>query len=120
MPLLSTKEVRNLKLSSIPLEKLRNFAESIRQNSSGSATDIIKRLVDLQNIDSKIDAFIKQEYSLRIKERKSLISDEDLIKELHKVQDFSWGVVQGQLDQKIQAEYVRRIVRYDDLIEGCA
>ena len=118
MPLLSAKEVRNLKLSSIPLEKLREFAGSIGQNDTGSATDIIKRLIDIQNIDPKIDTFIKQQYSLRIKERKSLISDEDLIKELHKVKDFSWGVVQGQLDQKIQAEYVRRIVRYDDLISN--
>lgn len=118
MPLFSTKEVRNLKLSTIPLEKLRNFAESVEQSNSGSATDIIKRLIDIKNIDPKIDAFIKQKYSLRIKERKNLINDEDLIKELHKVKDFSWGVVQGQLDQKIQAEYVRRIVRYDDLISS--
>ncbi len=118
MPLLSAKEVRNLKLSTIPLEKLRNFAENVRQSSSESATDIIKKLIDIPNIDSKIDVFIKQEYDLRIKERKSLISDDDLIKELHKVKDFSWGVVQGQLDQKIQAEYVRRIVRYDDLISN--
>ena len=118
MPLLSVKEVRNLKLSSIPLEKLKEFAVNLGQNNIGSAADIIKRLIDIQNIDSKIDTFIKQQYSLRIKERKSLISDEDLIKELHKVKDFSWGVVQGQLDQKIQAEYVRRIVRYDDLISN--
>lgn len=118
MPLLSAKEVRNLKLSSIPLDKLKEFAGNIGQNNTGSATDIIKRLIDVQNIDSKIDTFIKQQYLLRIKERKSLISDEDLIKELHKVKDFLWGVIQGQLDQKIQAEYVRRIVRYDDLISN--
>jgi len=118
MPLLSTKDVRNLKLSSIPLDKLKEFARSIGQNNTGSATDMIKRLIDIQDIDPKIDTFIKQQYSLRIKERKNLISDEDLIKELHKVKDFSWGVVQGQLDQKIQAEYVRIIVRYDDLISN--
>ena len=118
MPLLSIKEARNLKLSSIQLEKLKIFAESVGQNSSGSSTDIIKRLIDISNIDSKIDIFIKQQYTQRIKERKALISDKDLIKELHKVKDFSWGVVQGQLDQKIQAEYVRRIVRYDDLINN--
>jgi hypothetical protein len=109
MPLLSAKEVSNLKLSSIPLEKLKEFAGSLGQSNTGSATDIIKRLIDIQNIYSKIDAFIKQQYSLRIKERKNLISDGDLIKELHKVKDFSWGVVQGQLDQKIQAEYVTRL-----------
>lgn len=60
MPLLSAKEVRNLKLSSIPLEKLKEFAENLKQNNIGSATDIIKRLIDVQNIDSKIDAFVKQ------------------------------------------------------------
>ncbi|MBM3253736.1 MAG: hypothetical protein FJZ16_05755, partial [Candidatus Omnitrophica bacterium] len=118
MPLLSAKEVRNLKLSSIPIEKLKEFAGNLGQNNTGSATDIIKRLIDIQNIDSKIDTFIKQQYSLRIRERKSLISDEDLIKELHKVKNFSWGVVQGQLDQKIQTEYVRKIVRYDDLVNN--
>jgi hypothetical protein len=118
MPLLSAKEVRNLKLSSIPLEQLRAFAENLGQSYAGSATDIIKRLIEIPGVDPKIDAFIKQQYSRRIKERKSLISDDDLIKELHKVKDFSWGVVQGQLDQKIQAEYVRRIVRYDDLINN--
>ncbi len=118
MPLFSPKEVRNLKLSSTPLEKLRGFAKAVGQDNKGRATDIIKRLIDRSDIDSKIDAFIKQQYALRIKERKAVISDEDLIKELHKVEDFSWGVVQGQLDQKIQAEYVRKIVRYDDLISN--
>lgn len=118
MSLLSPKEVRNLKLSSIPLENLRDFAETVGQDKKGRATDIIKRLIDRSDIDSKIDMFIKQQYALRIEERKAVISDEDLIKELHKVEDFSWGVVQGQLDQKIQAEYVRKIVRYDDLISN--
>ena len=118
MPLLSPKEVRNLKLSSIPLEKLRDFAVNAGQSGAGSSSDIIKRLIDIPNIDSRIDAFIKQQYALRIKERRAVISDNDLIKELHKVKDFSWGVVQGQLDQKIQTEYVRKIVRYDDLINS--
>jgi len=35
-----------------------------------------------------------------------------------KIETFSWGVVQGQLDQKIQTEYVRRIVRYEDLLNN--
>lgn len=45
-------------------------------------------------------------------------ADEDLKKELMKVKTFSWGVVQGQLDQKIQTEYVRKIVRYEDLLNN--
>jgi len=118
MPLLSAKEVKNLKLSSIPLGGLRIFAKMIGQDNRGSVTDIIKRLIDIADIDSKVDAFIKQQYALKIEERKAIISDDDLVQELHKVKEFSWGVVQGQLDQKIQAEYVRKIVRYDDLINN--
>ena len=118
MPLLSKKEVRQLKLSSIPLAKLKEFAIGERQSGSGSSSDIIKRLIDINNIDNTIDQFIKRQYETRIAERRDLISDEDLIKELHKVKEFSWGVVQGQLDQKIQSEYVRKIVRYDDLISN--
>ncbi|OPX28245.1 MAG: hypothetical protein B1H08_06225 [Candidatus Omnitrophica bacterium 4484_171] len=118
MPLLSNKEVRNLKLSSIPLAKLKEFAVLLHQDKHGNGTDITKRLINLQNIDTSLDAFIKEQYNERIKERRNLISDKDLIKELLKVKDFSWGVVQGQLDQKIQAEYVRKIFKYDDLING--
>lgn len=117
MSLLSNKEVRNLKLSSIPIPNLRKFTEMLSQNSRGNRTAIIKRLIDLQNIDSVLDNFIKKQYEERIRERKKLISDEDLITELHKVEDFSWGVVQGQLDQKIQAEYTRRILRYNGLMK---
>lgn len=118
MPLFSQKDIRNLKLSSIPLSKLKEFAETLNQSSRGNGIEIIKRLINLQNIDNALNDFIKTQYNERIKERKGLISDEDLIKELHKVKDFSWGVVQGQLDQKIQTEYVRRIFRYNDLING--
>ncbi len=35
---------------------------------------------------------------------------------MHRVKEFSWGVVQGQLDNKIQAQFVRNHVRYDELI----
>lgn len=118
MPLQSKKEVRQLKLSSIPLAKLKEFAIGKKQNGSGSSSDVIKRLIDIDNIDSDIDQFIKQQYEVRIAERRELISDQDLIKELHRVKEFSWGVVQGQLDQKIQSEYVRKIFRYDDLINN--
>lgn len=116
MPLFSSKEIRNLKLSTIPLDKLKGFAKKLGHVNTGNSTDIIKRLVDISSIDSQIDAFIKQQYAIKINERKDLIGDDDLIKELNKVENFSWGIIQGQLDQKIQAEYVRRIFRYDDLL----
>jgi len=118
MPLLSQKEVLNLKLSCIPLPQLRILAQNSGIKNTGSAPEIIKRIFE-QRVDEKtINEFIKQRYAERIQERRTTISDEDLKKELMKVKTFSWGVVQGQLDQKIQAEYVRRIVRYEDLVNN--
>jgi hypothetical protein len=68
--------------------------------------------------ENRLNEFIKQAYLRRIQERRATISDESLKKELLKVKTFSWGVVQGQLDQKIQTEYVRRIVKYEDLLNS--
>lgn len=118
MPLLSQKEVLNLKLSCIPLPQLKILCLNSRIDSTGSATEIIKRILEKGVNERVINEFIKQKYKERIQERRAIISDEDLEKELLKVKTFSWGVVQGQLDQKIQAEYVRRIVRYDDLLNS--
>jgi hypothetical protein len=118
MSLLSQKEVLNLKLGCIPLPQLKILALNLGISDKGSATEIIKRILDKQRDEKTIDEFIKQKYAERIQERRSIISDEDLKKELMKVKTFSWGVVQGQLDQKIQTEYVRRIVRYEELINS--
>lgn len=46
MPILSQKEVRNFKLSSIPLPKLKKFSESIGQKVSGNMTHVVKKLMD--------------------------------------------------------------------------
>jgi len=118
MPLLSQKEVLNLKLSCIPLPQLKILSQNLGINNTGSATEIIKRVLEKQPNEKTIEEFIKRKYSARIQEQRAIISDEDLKKELLKVKTFSWGVVQGQLDQKIQTEYVRRIVRYEDLLNN--
>jgi len=118
MPLLSQKEVLNLKLSCIKVPQLRILASIFGLTGKGSAPEIIKRVLESHPDEKIIDAFIKQKYIQTIQERRTIISDEDLKKELRKVKTFSWGVVQGQLDQKIQTEYVRRIVRYEDLVNN--
>jgi hypothetical protein len=118
MPLLSSKEVLNLKLSCIPLPQLKILAPNLGITHAGSATEIIKRTFEKEVDEKIINEFIKQRYAERIQERRAFIVDEDLKKELMKVKTFAWGVVQGQLDQKIQTEYVRRIVRYEDLLRN--
>lgn len=118
MPLLSQKEVLNLKLGCIPLTQLKTLAVNLEISNAGSSTDIIKRILEKHPNEKVIDEFIRLKYTEKIQERRSIISDVELKKEIMKVKSFSWGVVQGQLDQKIQTEYVRRIVRYEDLINN--
>lgn len=118
MPLLSQKEVLNLKLGCIQLPQLKTLSLDLGFSTRGSATEIIKRILERQPDEKTIDEFIKQKYTERIQERRAIISDDDLKRELMKVKTFSWGVVQGQLDQKIQTEYVRKIVRYEDLLNN--
>ena len=118
MPLLSQKEVLKLKLSSIPVSQLGELALSMNISDAGTGADLIKRLL-VHSINEKIvDKFIKQKFAEDIQRREVMISDDDLKEELMKVKNFHWGVVQGQLDQKIQTEYVRRFVRYDDLLNS--
>jgi len=114
--LVSKKELTNLKLKATKSDDLKEFSGILGIDSRGTATNLIKKLIDIPQ--NKIDEFIKRKYQTQIKERQKLILDEDLKQELLKVKEFRWGVVQGQLDQKIQTEYVRRFVRYDDLISG--
>jgi hypothetical protein len=114
--LVSEKELANLKLKAIKADDLKELAASVGIEPKGSVGDLIKKLIGLPQ--SKINSFIKTRYQAQVKERQKLISDSELIKEVQKVTDFNWGVVQGQLDQKIQAEYVRKFFRYDDLISG--
>lgn len=114
--LVSKRELINLKLNSLRVKELRELAESLGIDSKGKASDLIKRLIDVP--EGKIDNFIKLKYQEYVEVRRRIISDEKLKQELMKVKEFRWGVVQGQLDQKIQTEYVRRFVRYNDLIEG--
>ncbi|MCX7737714.1 MAG: hypothetical protein N2319_13515 [Candidatus Kapabacteria bacterium] len=117
MPLLSYKETLNLKLNSIPVLYLKKLALILDKSVKGTSSDIIKSLLESETNQETIDKFIKEIYFEMIQKRKSFISDEELKNELLKVSNFSWGVVQGQLDQKIQTEYVRKIVKYDELLK---
>lgn len=119
MPLLSPREVWRLKLESILLPQLKELALILGINNIGSGkAEIIRRMSQVEVDEKIVNEFIKRKYAEKIQRRREIISDEDLKKELSKVKTFSWGVIQGQLDQKIQKEYVRRIVRYDELLSN--
>lgn len=114
--LLRPKDAKRLKLKTIRIPLLKQLCQSFGISTEGTSSEFIERVTEeLQ--DEVIDCFIKKTYQSEILKRKNIISDDELREELSKVEEFSWGIVQGQLDQKIQTEYVRRIPRYDDLIK---
>ncbi len=110
-------ELVNQKLNSMPVKDIRELARLSGVSNSGKHGDIAVRLIN-QDV-SQIDAFIKGKYQEKVVERQAkIISDSDLITELGKVESIEWGVVQGQLDGKIQREYVRRYTKLNDLLKG--
>lgn len=118
MPLFSQKEVLNRKFNSIRVDQLRELASNLGIDKRGSGAEIVKRLMSYPVSEKIVNDFVKRKYAGRIEKRRLIIADGELKAELRKVKSFSWGVVQGQLDGKIQAEYVRRFVRYEDLLES--
>lgn len=116
--LVTPNELLNLKLKSIKLADLKELSNKLNINVNGSASDIIKTII-IENPNQKdINDFIKNKYQTLIQERQKIITDDELKKELYKVTNYKWSVVQGQLDQKIQAEYVRQYFKYDDIIQN--
>jgi len=114
--LVTKKELTNLKLKGIKASDLEELAENFSIETKGRVSDLIKKMINISQ--NKLDEFIKRKYQAQVKKRQKLISDKELKKELQKVKYFRWGVIQGELDRKIQTEYVRKFVRYDDLIKG--
>jgi len=115
--LLSQKEVLRFKLSTIPAPLLKEFGRRIGA-AGNSVSDLIKSIIASNVNEQELDAFIKQEYAKKAEQRRSFISDSDLLGELNRVQHFKWGVEQGQLDNKIQVQFVRQYPRYDDLVNN--
>ena len=110
-------ELVNQKLNAISVKDLKELAGIFGLSKRGSHGEIAARLISRDA--TQIDAFIKRKYQEKVAVRQSrLISDADLIAELEKVNLIEWGAVQGQLDRKIQSEYVRRYVRFNDLISS--
>ena len=115
--MLAPRDLTNRKLATVPVRDLRELARELQVDARGRHGDIAARLINRDT--AVIDAFIQRKYREKVRERQeNEISDQDLIDELHRVARIDWGVVQGQLDGKIQREYVRRFTRYNDLIAG--
>jgi len=117
MTLRSQKEVLRLKLETLSSFHLCALSKQAGLDYSGRISDLIKRIITNDVPESTIDRFIRQTYLTAIvSARESLITTNELKAELEKVKEFSWGIVQGLIDNKIQAQYVRNHVRYEELL----
>ncbi len=110
-------ELINQKLNGVRVKELRELARSLGLVDSGTHGALTSRL--LREDPREIDEFIKRKYRDEVRKRQAdTISDADLLNELQKVKSIDWGVVQGQLDGRIQREHVRVFPRYDELVQS--
>jgi len=119
MPLLSPLEVMRLKLETIPAPALKELAR-IEKVPGTRAAELVKNLASSGLDQEALDNFIRVRYAEKVEKRRTVIPDGYLLSELAKVESFRWGVVQGQLDNKIQVEYVRRYHCFDELLDQVA
>lgn len=124
MPILNIREANFIKLKSLKKEYLKNFCNTFSIQSSNNITEMIKNI--LSSFDSglitteQIDNFINDLYlQLRDNEIQSTgASHEAIVEELNKVDSHIWGMVQGAVDAHIQANYVRKYYKFDDIINA--
>lgn len=124
MSILSIREVNFVKLKSLKKEYLKNFCQSFSIQSSENITEMIKNILiafDNNLISTQqINTYIKDLYSqIRNEEiSETGASHELIVEELNRVDSHIWGMVQGAVDSHIQANYVRKYFRFDDLINA--
>ncbi len=122
MAILSTRETDFIKLKSLKKEYLKKFCDTSAIQSSANITEMIKRLLaalDKGLISSeKIDLYIKDLYTqIRNEDIATTGADHaSIVAELNKIDSHIWGMVQGAVDAHIQANYVRKYFRFDDIV----
>ena len=124
MPILSSRDVNFIKLKSLKKEHLISFCNVFGIQSSNNIAEMIQRIFasfDAGAVTTEqINVYIKNLYSqLRAEEiRETGASHEVIIGELEKVDSHIWGMVQGAVDAHIQANYVRKFFKYNEIIRA--
>ncbi|GBD34154.1 hypothetical protein HRbin34_00477 [bacterium HR34] len=108
------KKILSLKLDCLSKEDLINLLNylSLEGYKNLSKADLIRKILESTANEESINKFIKEQYNLRTES----IDIEKIKKEIKKVRNIKWGVVQGELDRKIQTELVRKTYSYNQLI----
>lgn len=113
-----------IKLKSLKKEHLKTFCEIYNINFSSNITETISSVLkefDNGKISTEnINSFIRQLYvETRESEiKKTGATHEEIIKELNKVDEHIWGMVQGDVDSHIQSNYVRKFYKYEEVVNA--
>jgi len=122
MAISSIRDVNFTKLKSLKKEHLRIFCDSMGVRAPNNITDMIRGVLtsfDTGDITTEqINLYIKNLYTqLRENDiRQNGTSHEAIVTELNKVDSHIWGMVQGAVDAHIQANYVRKFFKYDEIL----
>jgi len=85
MVILPKRDALFLKLLSLSKQDLVELSGELKLNPRGKVADVVRRLADIPGIESSLDSFIKRKYAERIEQRRQVISDSDLLRELGKL-----------------------------------
>jgi len=124
MAIVNIRDSNFIKLKSLKKENLKSFCHEYDIDFSSNMTETISTI--LEHFDSgkisteDINLFIRKLYvSVRDSEIKITgATHQEIIKELNKVDEHIWGMVQGDVDSHIQSNYVRKFYRYDDVVSA--
>lgn len=124
MPLLLSRDVNFIKLKSLKKSDLVSFCVAFNvpfaKDISKTIANILEAFDNKKITTEQINKYIKNLY---IKNRNEDIkttgaTHEAIIKELNRVDSHIWGMVQGAVDAHIQANYVRKYFKYNDIIKA--
>lgn len=120
MALVSKEEVYFLKLKTLPKDALQDLCKTYQLDTKGNIAELVNRLFVSKVAETIIDKYIKEKYrEKRHKEKESKgITHEGIKKELDKIESHIWGMVQGELDNYIQQNFVRVYHRYEELLKA--
>jgi len=124
MAIVNIRDSNFIKLKSLKKENLKIFCQNYSLDFRPNITDTIS--IILENFDNgkisteNINSFIRKLY-INVRDSEIKITGathNEIIKELNKVDEHIWGMVQGDVDSHIQSNYVRKFYKYDDVVNA--
>ena len=124
MAIVNVRDSNFIKLKSLKKEHLKSFCQKFNIDFFSNITNTISGI--LEHFDNKkisteeINLFIRKLYvDVRDTEIKTNgATHQEIIKELNKIDEHIWGMVQGDVDSHIQSNYVRKFYKYDDIVSA--